>query len=266
MQGILASLDRRWRRSDAALAPCHWKTCLFLTANIVLLSALLFDWPVGAALKSLSPTIRFFGGMLTDFGDSGWIIIVSAFLFFEGWAASRLLRSPRCRGRALRICQIGGYLLTTIVLSGLLANMLKRAIGRARPTHFADWGPFGFSPFNGRASFESFPSGHATTIGALFVALALLFPRYRYIFIACALWLGITRVMVGAHYPSDVIAGLALGGWFSFMTAIVYSRYGILFRINAAGLPTPRWPLLKRGMFQGLRLPRRQRMLNQITE
>ncbi|NLS01169.1 phosphatase PAP2 family protein [Rhizobium sp. P38BS-XIX] len=245
MQAILTSLDRRWRRSDAGLAPCHWKICLFLTANVVLLSAFLFDWPVGATLKSLSPSIHFFGEMLTNFGESGWILIISAFLFFEGWAGARLLHSPRCRCQALRICQIGGYLLTTIALSGILANLLKRAIGRARPTHFADWGPFGFSPFNGRASFESFPSGHATTIGALFVALAFLFPRYRYIFAACALWLAITRVMVGAHYPSDVIAGLALGGWFSFMTAIVYSRYGLLFRINDAGLPTPRRTLFK---------------------
>ena len=245
MQAILMSLDRRWRRSDTGFAPSHWKICLFLTANIVLLSALLFDWPVGATIKNLSPPIHFFGKMLTNFGDSGWIIIVSAFLFFEGWAGSRLLHSQRCRCQALRICQIGGYLLTTIVLSGLLANLLKRAIGRARPTHFADWGPFGFSPFNGRSSFESFPSGHATTIGALFVALAFLCPRYRYIFAVCALWLALTRVMIGAHYPSDVIAGLALGGWFSFMTAIVYSRYGLLFRIGDAGWPTPKWPLLK---------------------
>ena len=67
MQAILTSLDRRWRRSDAAFAPSHWKICLFITANIVLLSALLFDWPVGATLKSLSPSVRFFGGMLTNF-------------------------------------------------------------------------------------------------------------------------------------------------------------------------------------------------------
>jgi undecaprenyl-diphosphatase len=77
------------------------------------------------------------------------------------------------------------------------------------------------------------------------VALAFLFPRYRYIFIACALWLAATRVMIGAHYPSDVIAGLALGGWFSFMMAIVYSRYGLLFRIGETGWPVPRLPLLK---------------------
>ncbi len=91
-----------------------------------------------------------------------------------------------------------------------------RSAGPGR-NHFDDYGIFSFSPFSGHSSFESFPSGHATTIGAFFAAFSLLFPRYRIVFLACALWLGMTRVMVGAHYPSDVIAGLALGGWFSLM-------------------------------------------------
>ncbi len=217
-----------------------------MTANIVLLSALLLDVPLGANEKNIAAPIRFFGKMLTDFGESGWIIILSAFLFIEGWAGSRLLQSPRCRCQAAQISRVGGYLLISIALSGLLANLVKRIIGRARPVHFHDWGAFGFSPFNGHASFESFPSGHATTIGAFFAALAFLFPRYRFVFAACALWLASTRVMIGAHYPSDVIAGLALGGWFSFMLAIVYSRYGLIFRIGDGGWPMPRLPILRK--------------------
>lgn len=102
-----------------------------------------------------------------------------------------------------------------------------------------------FSPFAGDASFESFPSGHATTIGSVFVAFALFFPRYGALLIAGGLWLGMTRIMVGAHYPSDVIAGLALGGWFSFMTAIVFARYGLVFRIGPDNWPAPRQPLMK---------------------
>jgi undecaprenyl-diphosphatase len=246
MQAILVSLDRRWKRSKGGLAPLQWKICLFMTANIVLLSALLLDAPVGAHAKDMAPPIHFLGKMLTNFGESGWIIIVSAFLFFEGLAGSRLLRSARCRCKAARVSRIGGYLLVSIALSGILANILKRIIGRARPMHYQDWGILGFSPFNGHASFESFPSGHATTIGAFFAALVFLFPRYRFIFVACAIWLAATRVMIGAHYPSDVIAGLALGAWFSFMTAIVYSRYGLLFRTGEDGWPMPRTPLLRR--------------------
>jgi membrane-associated phospholipid phosphatase len=225
----------------------RWQTCLFITINAVIISLLLLDGPVGA--DRMPPIIHRIGRMLTDFGESGWIIIVSVFLLLEGWAASHLAQSARNRVQARQISWIGAYLLTSIALSGLLANVLKRVIGRARPEHFQDYGVFSFSPFSGHASFESFPSGHATTIGAFFAAFSLLFPRYRIPFIACALWLGMTRVMVGAHYPSDVIAGLALGGWFSLMTAIVYSRYGLLFRLGPDG-----WPLPKR-LFPGIEKP-----------
>ena len=246
MRALLTSFDRRWRRSSTEFASLRWQTCLFLTANIVLLSALLFDQPVGAGMKHTAPAIRFFGNMLTGFGESGWIIIVSIFLFIEGWAGSLLLKSARSRCRAVMVSRIGGYFLVSIALSGLLANILKRIIGRARPLHFDDWGPFGFSPFSSHAAFQSFPSGHATTVGAFFAALIFLFPRCRVIFVVCAIWLAATRVMIGAHYPSDVIAGLALGAWFSFMTAIVYSRYGLLFKTNESGWPVLRLPLLRK--------------------
>ncbi|MGO4437249.1 lipid A 1-phosphatase LpxE [Rhizobium sp. RAF56] len=240
MQAILRSLDKRRRRA-VGCAPLRWQVCLFMTGNMVLLSALLLDVPLGAGIGRLDPSIHFFGRMLTDVGQSGWLIAVSAFLLFEGWARARLTQPARCRCRAVQISRIGGYLLLTIALSGIAANLLKRAIGRARPEHFDDLGSFAFSPFSGHASFASFPSGHATTIGAFFAALAFLFPRHRFVFAASALWLGATRVMVGAHYPSDVVAGLALGSWFSFMVALVYSRYGVLFRIGEDG-----WPAMKR--------------------
>lgn len=245
MQAILVSLDKRWKRGVGGFPPIQWKTCLFLTANVVLLAALLLDAPVGANEKDLAPPIHFLARLMTNFGESGWIIIVSAFLFFEGLVGYRLARSTRCRCRAAQISRIGGYLLLTIASSGIAANLLKRIIGRARPDHYHDWGILGFSPFNGHSSFESFPSGHATTVGAFFAALAFLSPRYRFVFIACAIWLAATRVMIGAHYPSDVIAGLALGAWFSFMLAVVYSRYGLLFRVDENGWPMPRQPLFR---------------------
>ena len=58
----------------------------------------------------------------------------------------------------------------------------------------------------------SFPSDHATVAGA--VAIGLLFAHRKIGITACALALlmAVTRVYVGAHYPGDVLAGLALGG------------------------------------------------------
>ncbi|UWU34384.1 MULTISPECIES: lipid A 1-phosphatase LpxE [Rhizobium] len=239
MRAFWTSLDRRWRRSDAAMPPLRWQACLFITINAVILSMLLFDAPIGASEPPES--VKQLGELLTGFGDSAWLIITSILLFFQGRAGYKLLKTARARAQALYVSWIGAYLFTTVVFSGLLANLLKRAIGRARPDHFHDYGMFSFTPFSGHSAFESFPSGHSTTVGAFFAAFALLFPRYRVAFIACAIWLGMTRVMVGAHYPSDVIAGLAFGAWFSLLMAIVFARCGLLFKLAPDG-----WPLAKR--------------------
>jgi membrane-associated phospholipid phosphatase len=239
MRAFWASLDRRWRRSSEGMPPLRWQACLFITLNAVLLSVLLFDAPIGFA--GLPAPIEQLGKSLTDFGDSAWLIFASILLIVQGSTGYRLAKSARSKAQALYAGWIGAYLFTTVVFSGLLANLLKRAIGRARPDYFHDHGIFSFAPFSGNAAFESFPSGHSTTIGAFVAACALLFPRYRVPFIACAIWLGMTRVMVGAHYPSDVIAGLAFGAWFSLLTAIVYARYGFLFKLAPDG-----WPMSKR--------------------
>jgi len=58
----------------------------------------------------------------------------------------------------------------------------------------------------------SFPSDHATAAGAVAVGLLLTNRRWGIIAAALAVVMAFTRVYVGAHYPADVLAGLALGG------------------------------------------------------
>ena len=214
MRELLVSLDRRWRRNGHVMPSLRWRACFFITLNAVVLSMLIFDAPIGAG--HMPEAIHRFGEVLTDFGDSAWLILTSVLLFFHGRAGYRLLKSARAKAQALYVSWIGAYLFTTVVFSGLLANFLKRTIGRARPEHFQDLGVLSFTPFSGRAALESFPSGHSTTVGAFFAAAALLFPRYRVPF----------------------IAGLAFGAWFSLLTAIVYARYGLLFKLCPDGWPT----------------------------
>ena len=247
MGKISAWLRARRDRNRIPLPSLHWQSFLLIAVNLALLAFFVFDGPVVAAMKNMPAIIRSVGNTLTDIGKSGWILFGSAFLFFEALATSRRLDGAKARFKALYTGQIAFYVFASVALSGLSANLIKRAIGRARPANFEEWGIFGFSPFAGSARFESFPSGHATTIGALFMVLALLLPRHRLVLAIFAIWLAMTRVMVGAHYPSDVIAGLAYGSWFSLMMAIVFSRYGIVFKLTPSGYPTPRLPLgLKR--------------------
>ena len=62
----------------------------------------------------------------------------------------------------------------------------------------------------------SFPSNHAVNAGAAAAVLSVAYPGGAYAFAGIAVLIAYSRVYVGAHYPGDVIGGLALGvllGW-----------------------------------------------------
>ena len=76
------------------------------------------------------------------------------------------------------------------------------------------------------AHLNSFPSGHMAITAALVVATALLFPRLRnalYVYVAAVAF---TRVMFGAHFPLDVVAGTALGLGSALLVAVAVERLG----------------------------------------
>ncbi len=132
------------------------------------------------------------------------------------------------------------YVGLSVLSASIVVNILKYAIGRARPLLYDQYGIFGFEPFHGDFLFQSFPSAHSANVGALFAALALLFPRFRLLFVGIGLWLGASRIIIGVHYPSDVAAGLALGAWIAFAVAILFSRFGLVFSKDKINWPPPR--------------------------
>ncbi len=106
-----------------------------------------------------------------------------------------------------------------------------------------EFGLFDFQHFNTDAAFASFPSGHSTTIGAFAVVMTVLLPKYRAAFVIFAILVGFSRVGVGAHHPSDVIAGLAFGATGALLVAKWFCSRGILFLSTKA-----LWPVVRPAM------------------
>lgn len=93
---------------------------------------------------------------------------------------------------------------TGLVAAAHLASMgLKRVVRRPRPE------PAGRAPLVRTAGRHSFPSSHAASAGAAALALGGL--RHGSAFATLAALVCVSRLVAGVHYPSDVLAGAALG-------------------------------------------------------
>jgi undecaprenyl-diphosphatase len=90
-----------------------------------------------------------------------------------------------------------------------VAKVLSELVDRARP-FVAD--PQGVHLFSGHAADPGFPSDHATAAFAIATAIVLRKRRAGLVALGAAAVLSVGRVALGVHYPSDVLAGAAIGG------------------------------------------------------
>jgi membrane-associated phospholipid phosphatase len=87
---------------------------------------------------------------------------------------------------------------------------MKRLIDQKRPDRLTIKGHLRGIPLSGKSE-DAFPSGHALHVGALASAATLLPPLYRNVIWGVGAALVTTRIVLLAHWFSDVAAGLALG-------------------------------------------------------
>lgn len=172
-----------------------------------------------------------FGLVVTEFGRSEYMFGISALV---GLAAVAALRRghTKWRGSSLRlVAERALYVFATVALSGIADQVLKHLVGRARPRLLRLDGPFHFEPLSIADVLASFPSGHTTSAFAAAVALGLIRPAWRGRLLAAACLIGASRVLVGAHYPSDVVGGAALGTAVSLALARSFARRGLAFAV-----------------------------------
>lgn len=102
---------------------------------------------------------------------------------------------------------IGLQALVALVLSHIPVHFLKHKICRLRPKDALP----NINTFNISLDYYSFPSGHTTAIFAIAVTLSLNIQTLIPICLPIALLVGITRLYLGVHYPSDLLAGVVVG-------------------------------------------------------
>ena len=217
-----------------------------LAATAVLVVALLpFDPAISQRAQGLPDAVVTFNQRITDFGTFSWMIYGSGFLVILAYVAHRVSRNETLTGRTRTAWRLPLYFFITTGATTTFVHLIKLFVGRARPELFADHGAYSLTPFAYDDLYSSFPSGHSAAVGAFFGAFSMLVPRLRPLFLLGALTIGLSRIIVGAHYPSDVAAGLLLGLWTAIATAFVFAGRDWLFRFDTRGWPLPKSMLAK---------------------
>jgi membrane-associated phospholipid phosphatase len=105
---------------------------------------------------------------------------------------------------------ITNHVLAVSLLSSILPHLMKTTVDQTRPDRLTVRGHWRGVPLSGRPR-DAFPSGHAVHMGALASAAGLLSSPQRQFVRIFAVVLSTTRILLLAHWASDVAAGFTTG-------------------------------------------------------
>ena len=208
-----------------ALVATALATLVVLLATVVPLDEavhdLVFRHLVGHELRLLSNGLTALGTTWAGAGVLGGLAVVGY----------------RLRDRVLLRGATGG--LVGLAVGGLASQVVKHVVCRARPRLVEGWGVgqpgtpddpaargFFHWPCFGESAYQGFPSGHATTAFTLAAALSLIAPAGRPAWLLAAAGIGASRVVLNAHFLSDVIGGALIGWWAGQLGLSITARLG----------------------------------------
>jgi lipid A 4'-phosphatase len=239
-------------------------TAIVATTILVLVSVEIIDRPLALFLYTRDTDLHALFRLTGRLGAAwGWLVCFSLAFSALHWGGELpRLRSVAARMRVLSA--VPAFLFASIAVSGLAVDVLKVGFGRPRPKLLFRSDLHGFTWLSWRPDHWSFPSGHTATIVALMSALWWLWPRHLLFYILAAAIVAGSRVVVGAHYLSDVMAGALIAMLSTWYVGLVFARWGIdlaAARLGQVGTTeAPPWPC--RGfseMFTGRRRRARDR-------
>lgn len=109
--------------------------------------------------------------------------------------------------------------LIALIVSHIPVAILKRKYPRLRPYLVLPKTNICKNPLTD----HSFPSGHTTAIFSVLVPFVMMFPLLGLVFIPLGLLVGLSRMYLGLHYPSDVMAGCTVGSITALITVAMFN-------------------------------------------
>jgi len=244
----LGAIVRPRRFKESRLLPPYIRLVIGALAGgaLVAFAMLAFDAPGVAFAKSLPLWVVETFNEITDFGKSGWFLIPISRLI----VLAAILSTPAA-GRFTNLVIASlivrlSYVFLAIALPSLFVTIVKRLIGRVR---LSELGPYAYVPWSWKPAFASMPSGHATTAAAAAIAIGALWPKARAPMWIYAALIMASRVIIEAHYVSDVIAADFIGAFGAILVRNWFAARGLALVPGTDGavraLPGPSWRRVK---------------------
>lgn len=130
--------------------------------------------------------------LITELGSTTFAVIISGFFLLQDYSSITF--------------GTGSMLAANLILSQLAVQIIKRLVNRPRPYKTLNWA----IPIKPTACIYSFPSGHTCSAFSIALVLSYVFPALDIAFISVAILVGISRIYLGCHYPTDVIFGFLI--------------------------------------------------------
>ena len=123
---------------------------------------------------------------------------------------------------------IGDIVILTLIISTIIGEgIVKHIVRRVRPCNQQN----NVGLLISRPISYSFPSGHTLSSFAVAEVLSMYFTQYKFIFMALAFLIALSRLYLYVHYPTDVIAGIIFGILCSKLIFIILQE-GYIQKIN----------------------------------
>jgi membrane-associated phospholipid phosphatase len=220
---------------------------IVLALSFVFFGMIFIDPFILERARAIPPEIRSMFKAITHIGRSNWMLIPTGIVV----ALALVLRQRNggfrnAAGYGL-IASTVGFVFVSIGGAGLIANLTKNILGRARPKLYDLVGPLDFQLFAFDPDFAAMPSGHATNIFAFATVIAMLWPRGKVLLYTFAVWIAASRVIIGEHYFMDVLVGAILGTAFPYLVRERFAARRWLFErtpegdYRIRGMRTQRW-------------------------